>query len=178
VTIDSVPSSNMALSPRIKHQLTIIAEYGSYTAYRAVNVRYSYQFSTPHGLREQVVQVELDSLPPTLRDAFEKLRQALLRRVPPPQPVRLPHAEITPTVRETGITVVVQDQQRADEIPHVRMYYLEEVSELQSRQEFEVHMRPGDFSEWERQQWEVIRDGCKRIAWTDYRKLVREHLFP
>jgi hypothetical protein len=81
----------------------------------------------------------------------------------------MPHTTpFMPHIIPTIMTVVIQDQRRAQEIPHARLYYLETIDEMKIRTEKEIHMKPNDFSPDERRIWEHIRDGAKGIAWKDY----------
>jgi len=65
------------------------------------------------------------------------------QRIPEPVSVRLPHAEIQPTIRPSGLTFVVLDQARATKEPIARLYYYEIVEPLGSNIELIWNSRTG-----------------------------------
>lgn len=159
----------------IKHQLLIHVDYSP--APGGLEIRYSYPFSTPHELREQVIRVPRHEIPVAVKAELDALVEALSTRIPTSTPARLPHAEITPSIRRAITTIVIQDQ-RPNRTPLARLYYLEEIKEIGSRIERQVRMEPRDFSPSERASWSRLRAAIKRIAWEDYKRLVGAHLFP
>lgn len=134
---------------RMKHQLIIHLDYSPDVLSPPSEIRYSYPLSGPHELKEQVVHVSAAEISNQVKESLDDLREALLGRIEA-KSVRLPHAEITAHVRPTIMTVVIQDQRR-DDIPCVRMYYLEEIEEIGSRVEKQVRMEPRDFNPFERE---------------------------
>lgn len=159
---------------RIKHQLLIHLDYSP--APGGLEIRYSYPFSRPHELREQVIRVPRRKILVAVKVELDALVEALCTRISTPKPVRLPHAEITPSIRRAITTIVIQDQHR--NLPIARLYYLEEIKEIGSRIERQVRMEPGEFSASERKSWGRLRTNIKRIVWEDYKRLVAAHLFP
>jgi hypothetical protein len=158
---------------RVKHQLLIHLDYGD--TLPSLEVRYSYPFSTPHRLPEQAIAVPKAKIPGPIKKDLDYLYRQMSDRIPPPTPVRLPHAHIVPDIRPAIMTVVVQDQQRQTQIPLARLYYHEEVLKLGSRIEAQVRMGPADFSGSERAAWERLRVKIKRMAWEHYVHMMREY---
>ena len=157
----------------IKHQLVIHFDYGG--GVDGVSIKYSYPFTERHKIREQTVVVSQSDVSPDVQADLNTLEAALTSRIPAPESVRIPHARISPTIRNCVITVVVQDQRRRD-IPLARMYYLEEVPEIGSRTEEQVRIEPNDWSESELECWNRLKKFAKQLAWEDYTGRVRPHL--
>lgn len=157
------------------HQLLIHVDYEP--APGGLEIRYSYPFSRPHELREQVIRIPRKDIPEKLRVELDTIVQALADRIPAPDPARLPHAEFVPEIRRAIATVVIQDQ-RPNRTPLARMYYHEEIKEIGSRIEQQVRMNPQDFSDRVKESWWRLRAAIKGIAWKDYKRLVRAGLFP
>lgn len=153
----------------IKHQLVIHFDYGG--GVEGVSIKYSYPFSEPHEIPEQTVVISPSDIPSDVRVDLNALEAALTCRIPAPDSVRLPHAEIAPTIRNCVITVVVQDQRRRN-IPLARMYYLLEVTEIGSRKEHQVRIEPNDWSGAELECWSRLKSFAKRVAWKDYSNRV------
>jgi hypothetical protein len=112
-----------------------------------------------------------------LKNDLEALYAALRSRVPDPAAVRLPHAEVEPTIRPAGLTFVVLDQARAPQLPIARLYYYEEVLPLNSRIERRVYLEGPDWTATEMPICERVREAVRKLAWQDYERLLRHHLF-
>ncbi len=77
----------MASEERLPHNLPIHLDYADHV----LELRYSYPFSRPHRLREQVISIApADIAPPILKELLF-LRDELLAKLEPVEPVRLPH---------------------------------------------------------------------------------------
>ena len=74
------------------------------------------------------------------RRQLDFIYRALEGRIPVPASVRLPHAEVMPTVQAGILTFVAVDQSRSDEIPLARLYFNEDVAALRSRVEGQVRV--------------------------------------
>lgn len=157
----------------IKHQLFIHVDYSP----DGLEIRYGYPYSHPHELKEQLIRMPRNKIPPKVRSELESIVRALACRIPKPAMVRLPHAQIAPTVRHGIATIVVQDQQPG-RTPLARLYYYEEVKDIGSMIEKEVRIEPGSWSAAERGSWDRLRSAIKAMAWKDYERLAGAHLFP
>jgi hypothetical protein len=149
------------------HQFLIhlVLEFGS----RDLLVVYSYPFSQPHELRERTIRVVESEIPKRVKTTLDSLVRALIGRIPAPNAVRMPHAEIEPQIRYTGATVVVQDKRR-DDLPLAVMYYLEVVPGLCSQVQRQVRIERDDFSDDELAAWNGLRQAVKSIVWAEYKK--------
>jgi hypothetical protein len=67
---------------------------------------------------------------------------------------------------------VIQDPRRAADLPIARLYYLEQVQELESQIEKEVRMKRVDFSDSELSAWKSLRAMVKEVVWNHYTALV------
>lgn len=105
----------------IKHQLFIHLDYSPVPG--GLEIRYSYPFSSPHVLREQVITIPIHEIPAEVKVELDNIVDALSARIPTPTSARLPHAEITPTLRKAVTTIVIQDQ-RPNRTPLARLYYI------------------------------------------------------
>jgi hypothetical protein len=162
------------MTQRIKHQLFIHMDY---EPSGILEVRYSYPLSTPP-IGEHVVRLQGKQVPKQLRSDIEAVVMALSKRITT-QPIRAPHAIIIPNIVLGGTTIVIQDQTRANEIPHARIYYNEVVKQLGIGVERELHMGPTDFTGTLQMTWQRIQAKIKGIAWQDYTGRVGpKHLFP
>ena len=125
----------------MKHQLNIhLDDFGPHLPTRRVEVRYSYPHAGRHSLREQVLVLESSNISPRLRTDLDMLYGALTARIPSPESVRLPHAELTPIIEPAILTFVVLDQFRAAELPIARLYFYESIPALRSRFEDQVRV--------------------------------------
>ena len=130
-----------------------------------LEIRYDYPFSTPHHLREQVIRLAPDEVPPRLRTDLKELRGWLRARLDV-RAVRIPHGEITPTVRDGILTVVIQDERR--KLPIARLYCYETTEQLGSQVERELRMEASDFTPAQRAVWKRIQQEIKGRAWKDF----------
>ncbi len=115
----------------LKHQLLIHLDYAPTPG--GLDIHYSYPFSGEHKLNEQVIRINRENIPPTLKQQLDAMVEALKARIPAPLPVRLPHAEAMPSIRTGTMTLVIQDQTRASILPVARLCYYEELEELESK---------------------------------------------
>ena len=130
-----------------------------------------------HQLREQLTRIPAAELHPALKHELDLLYEAMRQRIPEPVSVRLPHAEIQPTIRPGGLTFVVLDQTRATKLPIARLYYYEIVEQIRSNIERRVYLEQPDWTDEELETCKGIRDKVKKIAWEDYSHLIGHHLF-
>jgi hypothetical protein len=158
---------------QIKHQLFIHLDYDPSGN---LEVRYSYPLSNPP-IAERIVRLKKKELSTQLREDIELIVRTLSKRITT-QSIRTPHAIIMPQIVLGITTIVIQDQTRAKEIPHARLYYYEVVKQLGIKVEKEIHMGPTDFVFNLKQPWQRIRAKIKGIAWQDYTRLVRPYLKP
>jgi hypothetical protein len=133
-----------------------------------VLVVYSYPFSQPHELREQTIRIAKGEIPEAVEKELGSIVQALVKRIPPPDLVRMPHAEIEPQIRYASATIVIQDKRRRDLLLAV-MYYLELIPESSSQVERQVRIERDDFSDDESASWKRLRQTVKAIVWADYK---------
>jgi hypothetical protein len=161
-----------------RHQLNIHLDYGPQCfQVGGLEVRYGYHYSGEHQLREQVMLIPEERLEPGLRADLDQIYAALAGRIPEPDVVRLPHAEIRPTIRTTGLTFVVLDQTRAVQLPIARLYYIEEVPEVGSSIERRVYIEQPHWTVEEREVCDRVRQRVRKLAWEDYSRLIGHHLF-
>ena len=161
-----------------KHQLNIHLDYGPNVFEPwALEVRYGYHYSGEHQLREQVLRIPSGEIGTQLAADLKELYEALRRRIPEPEMVRLPHAEIQPQILPTGLAYVVLDQARAAELPIARLYYLEEVEPIGSRIERRVYLERPDWEQTELALCKRVREAVRKLAWEDYSRLMGHHLF-
>ena len=132
-----------------------------------VEIRYDYPFSEPHPLPEQVITLPADRVPEQLREDFSSLR-LLLRSCLEPQPVRIPHGQVTLVFREGILTVVTRDQRR--KLPIARLYVHEIAEQLGSRRERESRMEGTDFAADERAIWKRVAQVANGLAWKDFQE--------
>ena len=162
----------------LRHQLNVHLDYGPGTAeLGSLDVRYGYPHSGEHQLRDQVLVIPHSDIPQDLRRDLDAIYAALARQMSASKPVRLPHAEIVPTLRPTLLTLVVQDQSRAPQLPIARLNYHEEVAELRSRFDREVRLEGPNWSPGDLVVAQRVRAAVRKLAWQDYRRLVGHHLF-
>ena len=161
---------------RIKHQLMVHFDY--HPTHKELQIRYSYPFSREHELREQLIRYEESEIPVDLRNWLSCFSQFMADRIPQPETVRLPHAEVRPDISYGYLTVVVQDQSRANKVPLARLYYYEEVKPLSSKIEKQVYSERPNFNLTELDIAKRIREAVRKIAWKAYSELVGEHLMP
>jgi hypothetical protein len=64
--------------------------------------------------------------------------------------------------------VALQDRSRANELPAARMYYNEDIAEIDSTQMRVIRLEKDDFSPAELEAADVLRTKSKEIAWEDY----------
>ena len=162
----------------LKHQINIHLDYGPHCfELWGLEVRYGYHYSGEHQLREQVIRIGANHIEPKLKIDLDSIYEALKSRIPEPEAVRLPHAEVKPTLRPAGLTFVVLDQTRAKVLPIARLYYSEEVDPLGSRIERRIYLEKPDWTGTEREVCERVRKSIRKIAWNDYERLMDHHLF-
>ena len=162
----------------LKHQLNIHLDYGPHCFEQwGLEVRYGYHYSGEHQLREQVIRIGENHIEPNLKTDLAFIYKALKSRIPEPELVRLPHAEVKPTIRPAGLTFVVLDQTRAKALPIARLYYYEEVEPLGSCIERRVYLEMPDWTDAENTVCERIRESVRKISWKDYERLMGHHLF-
>ena len=162
----------------IRHQLNIHLDYGPQCSeINSLEIRYDYHFSGEHRLEEQLLRLSADLLDADLRRDLDEIYGALVRRIPAPNSVRLPHAEICPTIKPMGLTFVVQDQVRAAQLPIARLYFIEMIPELGSKTERKVYLEGPDWTVQENVVCDRVRSRVKGLAWEHYKGLVRPHLF-
>jgi len=154
------------LAFRLKHQLSIHLDYGP--VLENLELRYSYPFSAPHELPEQSIRMGLDRLDGRVRQNLDFLIDSLTGRTKSPDPVHLPHTQLTPVLRPTILTVVIQDQTRQDQLPIMRLYLFESVDEVGSRIERETRVEGPSASAAERDAWQKLRQWVKGRVWDDY----------
>ena len=155
-----------------KHQLQIHLDHTPGEA--SLNVTFSYPFSGTHQLRPRQFVVPVATMAVERRAELDLLLQSLERRIPQPEPVRLPHATVQPSVRRTVATIVVQDQTQS--YPVMRQYYVEENPQLGFCDERQVRMTDQDFTKDERAAFEGFRQYVKSLVWAEYTSLVQPHL--
>ena len=162
----------------LKHQLNIHLDYGPH-CFEAwgLEIRYGYSFSGEHQLREQVIRTQASNLAPELKADLNTIYNALRVRIPEPEMVRLPHAEVLPSIQPAGLTFVILDQSRAAQWPIARLYYYEEAKPLGSRIEKRVYLEKRDWTTTELVVCDRIRESIRKIAWQDYERLMGHHLF-
>lgn len=132
-----------------------------------LEIRYDYPFSAPHTLREQVIRLAPEEVPPQCRSDLTEIRNSLRARLDV-RPIRIPHGEVTPTVRDEILTVVIQDQRR--KLPIARLYCDERAEQLGSHVERELRMEASDFTPTQRVVWKRIQEKIKGRAWKDFQK--------
>lgn len=86
-------------------------------------------------------------------------------------PVRIPHSEVIPTIRDGILTVVTRDQRR--QLPIARLYCYEEAAQLGSRVERELRMEAADFTTEQLAMWQRLRQVINGFAWDDFQKRLR-----
>jgi hypothetical protein len=162
----------------LKHQLNIHLDYGVHCFEPGgLEVRYGYHYSGEHQLREQVVQIPSAKLEADLKSDLDALYEMLRLRIPLPMPVRLPHAEIVPTIRPGGLTFVVLDQARQAQLPIARLYYYEIIEPIRSNIERRVYLERPDWTGDELRVCKRVREKVRKIAWDDYSSLMGHNLF-
>ncbi|MGE5219625.1 MAG: hypothetical protein ACM3SP_21700 [Chloroflexota bacterium] len=162
----------------LKHQLNIHLDYGIQCFEPGgLEVRYGYHYSGEHQLREQVVQIPRAKLDPDLKSDLDALYEMLRGRIPQATPVRLPHAEIVPTIRPGGLTFVVLDQARQEQLPIARLYYYEIIEPIRSNIERRIYLERPDWTDNELKVCKRVREKVRKIAWDDYSGLMGHHLF-
>jgi hypothetical protein len=147
---------------RIPHNLLVHLDFADHI----LEVRYSYPFSQPHRLDEQLIRIPADDIPDAVRQELEFLRQQLLERLPPPVPARLPSIELMPEYVPGFLTVVIQDATR--DLPVARLYVHERVPQLNSQREIELRLDPGQWSEEQMSSWRRLEQHVGGIVWSDY----------
>jgi|SRR3972149_10143605 len=161
-----------------KHQLNIHLDYGPHCFEQwGIEIRYGYHYSGEHQLREQVIRIGANRIDPELKKDLSSIYEALKNRIPKPEAVRLPHAEVTPKISPAGLAFVVLDQARAKALPIARLYYYEEIEPLGSRIERRIYMEKPDWKDAESEVCERVRENVRKIAWKDYEHLMGHHLF-
>jgi hypothetical protein len=132
----------------LKHQLNIHLDYGiQCVEVGGLEVWYGYHYSREHQLREQVIQIPAAKLDPDLKSDLDAVYEMLRIRIPHATPIRLPHAEIVPTIRPGGLTFVMLDQAREEQLPIARLYYCEIVETIRSNIERRVYLQRPDWTE-------------------------------
>jgi hypothetical protein len=154
----------MKTEQRVPHQLMIHLDYHPNGA---LEIRYSYPFSAPHALSEQVIRLAPGEVPEPLRKELTEIVDWLHARLNV-RPVRFPHGELLPGTRDGILTVVVQDQRRS--LPVARLYCYEEIRELGSQVERELRMEATDFSSKQLAVWKSVREKIKGMAWAHFQK--------
>jgi hypothetical protein len=149
---------------REPHQLIIHIDYHSDGA---LEIRYDYPFSAPHILGEQVICLAPKEIPTQIRVDLMELRTCLRARLDV-RPVRIPHGEITPTIEDGILTVVIQDQRRV--LPIARLYCYETMEQLGSKIERELRMEVSDFTPSQRAVWKRIQQNIKGRAWAHFQE--------
>jgi len=163
---------------RLKHQLNIHLDYGPHCFEQwGLEIRYGYHYSGEHQLREQVLRIGANHVEPELKMNLDSIYDALKNRIPEPEAVRLPHAEVKPKITPAGLTFVVLDQKRAKTLPIARLYYYEEVEPLGSRIERRIYLEKHDWTDAEREVCQRVREIVRKIAWNDYERLMGHHPF-
>jgi hypothetical protein len=159
----------MTNKPRpVPHQLIIHIDYHPD---RILEIRYDYPFSAPHTLGEQIIRLVPEEVPQQLWADLAELRDWLRARLDV-RPVRIPHNEITPTIRDGILTVVIQDQRRA--LPIARLYCYETTEQLGSNVERELRMESSDFTPAQRAVWKRIQQEIKSRAWNNYQEKLTD----
>jgi hypothetical protein len=151
---------------RVPHQLTIGLEYHPEGA---VEVLWRYPYSQLHVIKQQIVRLESHEVPPDMQRALDTLAEALKQRIHV-DPDRLPHREVAPSMSPGVVAVALQDRSRANELPAARMYYNEEIAEIDSTKMRVIRLEKDDFSPAELAAADVLRTISKEIAWKDYDK--------
>ncbi len=149
---------------RVPHQLTIGLEYHPDGA---VEVLWRYPYSQLHVIKQQIVRLESHEVPPDMQRALDTLAEALKQRIHV-DPDHLPHRDVTPSVSPGVVAVALQDRSRANELPAARMYYNEDIAEIDSTQMRVIRLEKDDFSPAELEAADVLRTKSKEIAWEDY----------
>jgi hypothetical protein len=132
----------MKTEQRVPHQLMIHLDYHPNGA---LDIRYSYPFSTPHALSEQVIRLAPGEVPEQLRKELTEIVDWLHARLNV-RPVRIPH------------------------LPVARLYCYEEIRELGSQVERELRMEATDFSSKQLAVWKSVREKIKGMAWAHFQK--------
>ena len=158
---------------RPRHQLTVSIQYKA-TSDEAF-LSYSYPYSSPHELREQRLEVQPSTMNLELRTTMDSLVEAVAERITVPAPVRLPHAQISPDLWLGWFTLAVQDQASSRELPACRLYYYEEIRELDSRIEKDIKLERSDLSDIELSLAQRASTMLRKLAWDDYRRRFAEH---
>jgi hypothetical protein len=147
---------------RVPHQLIARIDYDPEGN---LEIRYDYPFSQPHALAEQVIRLPSSELTDALSGDLRQLRDCLRARLKV-SPIRVPHGEVMPTIRDGIMTVVIRDQRR--ELPLARLYVCEEARELGSRVERELRMEASDFTAALRETWDRVRKFVNSRVWNDF----------
>src|SRR5580692_8210924 len=93
---------------RVPHQLLTHVDYDPQGN---LGIRYDYPFSQPHALAEQVIRLATSEITDLLAADLGQLRD-WLRACLNVRPIRVPHGEVMPTIRDGTMTLVIRDQRR------------------------------------------------------------------
>jgi hypothetical protein len=156
---------------RLKHQLNIHLDWHPDGL---LEVRYDYPYSGTHPVPEQVIRVEANKVAAQLRSDLKSLRSDLRARLEV-SPIRVPHGEITPTIREGILTVVIQDQKRS--LPVARLYCSEQLEQFGRKIEREARMEGPEFTPEQQAVFRRVQRIVKGIAWKDYEERLGPALF-
>jgi hypothetical protein len=147
---------------RVPHQLLTHVDYDPQGN---LEIRYDYPFSQPHALAEQVIRLAPSEITDVLSADLGQLRDWLRARLNV-RPIRVPHGEVMPTIRDGTMTLVIRDQRR--ELPIARLYVYEEARELGSSVERELRMEAPDFTAAQRESWDRVRKFVNGKVWSDF----------
>jgi hypothetical protein len=154
----------------VQHQLSIHIDYSLSSG--ELEIRYDYPLSELHPLKEQVIRAPRSDIRPEFQSDLEYLAEAIAERIPKPKAVRVPHAKIIPSIRKSIMTIVIQYQQRKDRMPIACMCYLEEIEEIESREDKQVGLEREGFSPQELEVWDHLSKAIRKITWEDYKRLL------
>lgn len=147
---------------RVPHNLLVHLDSTDET----LEIRYSYPFTQPHALPEQVVTIQSHDIPEAVSRELDFIRTALLAQLSAAEPVHLPSRDLQ-VERNPGIlTVVIADATRT--LPVARLYVHERVPALGSQREIELRLDPGNWSPPQFAAWRRLEKAVGGIVWTDY----------
>jgi hypothetical protein len=131
-----------------------------------------------HYLGEQTVAIRSADIEPQVAILITAIHQDLERRIPNPEPVRLPHATLTPTISFGYFTFWAQSQAHASDLPMANLVYREYVHKLKSAIDGRVLVRRADWTETLFPAAMRLRAWIRATAWKEYEKLVADELHP
>ena len=160
-------------SARIPHQLNVWFQCHRESDHGVLS--YSYPYSGVHEIREQRLELKLSGLEQSILTGLDALIDSVVARIPPPTPVRLPHAGVRPRISFGYFTLAVQDKKRAVELPACRLYYYEEIVEIPSKVEREIRLRRHELDSKQLDLAERVGASLNKMAWQDYERRLGKY---